>query len=121
MKYQRGVSLSGLLVWSVIIALGALLVMRVVPSALEYFKIVKDAKAAVGNVPAGATVADVRRSFARYAEIDSISDLRPEDLDISKEGGQVVISFAYDKKIPLFANLSLLIEYKGSTAGSGKD
>ena len=37
-------------------------------------------------------------------------------IDITKEGGKIVASFDYDKRIPLFANVSLLINYKGSTA-----
>ena len=33
------------------------------------------------------------------------------------ENGKVVIEFAYEKRIPLFLNVSLLIDYQGSTAG----
>ncbi|MGA8879275.1 MAG: DUF4845 domain-containing protein [Azonexus sp.] len=47
--------------------------------------------------------------------MDSL-DFKPEQLDISKEGGKIVASFDYDKRIPLFANVSLVINYKGSTA-----
>lgn len=114
---QRGVSLSGLLFWGIVVALVAVLGMRVAPSAIEYYKILKDVKAAASNLPADATVADVRKSFAKYAEVDHISDIRPDELDISKENGRVVIAFAYEKRIPLFANVSLLINYQGSSAG----
>ena len=44
------------------------------------------------------------------------------ELEIGKDGGEVVISFAYAKKIPLFANVSLLIDFAASTApGGGAD
>jgi len=36
----------------------------------------------------------------------------------TKDGGKIVIEFGYEKRIPLFWNVSLLIDYKGSTAGS---
>jgi len=120
MNKQKGVSLSGLLVWCVIIGVVALLGMRVIPSAIEYYKTLKDTKAVVAQMQPGATVADVRRAYARFATIDSL-DLKPEELEVTKEGNQIVISFAYDKKIPLFANVSLLIEYRGTTSGSSKD
>ena len=55
-------------------------------------------------------------AYARQAEIDHTSDIKPEDLEISKEGNQIVISFAYDKRIPLFGPVSLLIDFEGSTA-----
>jgi hypothetical protein len=120
MKYQRGVSLSGLMTWGIVIAMVAILAFKVGPSILEYYKIQKDAKATVNTVQPGATVPEVRKAFAKYAEVDLI-DLKPEELEITKDGGQIVINFAYDRKIPLFWNVSLLIEYRGSTAGSSKD
>lgn len=121
MKYQRGLSLSSLLFWGAIVGAVAMVVIKVAPSAIEYYKILKDAKATAASVPAGATVPEVRNAFRRYAEIDHIREFQPEDLDISKEGGQIVISFDYEKKIPLVANVSLLINYRGTTGSSGGD
>jgi hypothetical protein len=115
MKYQRGVALSGLIFWGIIIALVAILGMKVAPTTIEYYKVLKDAKATVNKVGPDATVAEVRRTFDNFANIDSL-DFKAEQLDVSKEGGKIVASFDYDKRIPLFANVSLVINYKGSTA-----
>ncbi len=115
MKYQRGVALSGLIFWGIIIALVAILGMKVAPTTIEYYKVLKDAKATVNKVGPDATVAEVRKTFDNFANIDSL-DFKAEQLDISKDGGKIVASFDYDKKIPLFANVSLVINYKGSTA-----
>lgn len=60
-------------------------------------------------------MAEVRKTFDNFANIDSL-EFKSEQLDISKDGGKIVASFDYDKKIPLFANVSLVINYKGSTA-----
>jgi len=38
-----------------------------------------------------------------------------DDLDISKEQGEVVIAFAYSRKIPLFGNVSLCLDFEGGT------
>ncbi len=121
MKYQRGVTLSGVMFWGIVLALVAVLGMKVAPSAIEYYKILKDAKATVASVPAGATVPEVRAAFAKFAEIDHLTEFNAQDLDISKEGNQIVISFDYDKKIPLGFNVSLLINYRGSTSGTNPD
>ena len=117
MKYQRGVALSGLLFWSVILILVAVVGMKVAPTYIEYAKILKDAKATVGKVGPESTVADVRRACEKFAEIDML-DFPSSQLDVSKDGGKIVIEFAYEKRIHLFWNDSLLIDYKGSTAGS---
>uniref|UniRef100_Q47EF8 Possible transmembrane protein n=1 Tax=Dechloromonas aromatica (strain RCB) TaxID=159087 RepID=Q47EF8_DECAR len=116
MKNQRGVALSGLLFWSVVLVLVAVLGMKVVPTYIEYTKILKDAKSTVSQVGADSTVADVRKTFDKFADIDML-DFKSSQLDISKDGGRIVIEFAYEKRIPLFWNVSLLIDYKGSTAG----
>lgn len=116
MKFQRGVALSGLLFWSIVLVLGSVLTMKVVPTYLEYYKILKDAKATVGKVGADSTVSDVRRAFEKFAEVDAL-DFPSNQLDVSKDGGKIVIAFAYEKRIPLFWNVSLVIDYKGTTAG----
>ncbi|MBS1130633.1 MAG: putative transrane protein [Proteobacteria bacterium] len=116
MKNQRGVALSGLLFWSVVLVLVAVLGMKVLPTYIEYTKILKDAKGAVSKAGPDSTVTDVRRSFDKFAEIDML-DFPSSQLDVSKDGGRIVIEFAYEKRIPLFWNVSLLIDYKGSTAG----
>lgn len=115
MKHQRGVALSGLIFWGVVITLVAVLGMKVVPTTVEYYKILKDIKATANKVGPDATVADVRKTFDNFANIDQL-DFKPEQLDVSKDQGKIVIAFDYDKRIPLFGNVSLVINYKGSTA-----
>ncbi len=108
-------ALSGLIFWGVVVTLVAVLGMKVVPTTVEYYKILKDIKATVNKVGPDATVADVRKTFDNFANIDQL-DFKPEQLDVSKERGKIVVSFDYDKRIPLFGNVSLVINYKGSTA-----
>ena len=117
MKHQRGVSLSGLLFWGVILGVVALLVIKVVPSAIEFYKIKKGITATAQNAKPDMTVADIRNAYAKYAEIDHTSDVTPADLDITKEGNQIVISVAYEKRISLFGPASLVIDYQASSQG----
>ena len=116
MRYQRGVALSGLIFWGFVFAMVAILGMKVAPTAIEYYKILKDSKAVVGQVQETASVAEVKAAFNKFAEIDHL-DFKADQLDVSKENGKIVISFEYEKRIPLFWNVSLVIDYKGSTAG----
>jgi hypothetical protein len=116
MKFQRGVALSGLIFWGVVLVLVAVLGMKVTPTTIEYYKILKDCKATAAKVGPESTVADVRNAFDKFAEIDML-EFSGKDLEISKDSGKIVIEFAYEKRIPLFWNVSLLIDYKGTTAG----
>ncbi|MEY4754789.1 MAG: hypothetical protein RJA44_2464 [Pseudomonadota bacterium] len=111
-RLQRGITLVQLLAWSFAIAIGSLVTMRVVPTVNEYYTIqnVVDKVAKTG----GNTVAEIRAAFDKTKEVEySISSIGGQDLSITKENDRIVVSFAYDKEIPLFGAVSLLIRYKG--------
>lgn len=116
MKNQRGIALSRVMGWGVVIALVAVLGMKVTPDYITYFKILKATKAVAAS-STGKTVPEIRTAFSKYMEVDHVSTITPADLDITKEGGDVVISFAYESRIPLFYNISLLVDFQGSSSG----
>ena len=113
-RRQRGLSMTTLLAVAVIIVLGAIGGMKVGPAYQEYFEVKRAVSAAAQEGRTG-TVADVRKGFDRRAIIDSIEVIRGDDLEVSKEGGEVVVSFSYSKKVGLFGNVSLLIEFAGTS------
>ena len=112
-KQQYGVSIMGLLFILVIVIVVALFGMKVIPSVLEY----RSAKGAIQAVArSGATSPqDVRRAFENRATIDNISSVRPQDLEITREGNQVVIGFAYRKEIPLFTGVGLYLDFAANS------
>ncbi len=100
---------------AVILAVLALLGMKVVPEYLEYFQIIKTLKAVSNDPNAKTSVSEVRKGFERRANIDNITAITATDLDVSKDGGDLLISFAYERRVPLFANVSLLLDFQGSS------
>ncbi len=115
MNHQRGVTLSGLLFWSVVLGLLAVLGMKVAPAYIDYFSIVKAVKTVAAQAP-GKTVSDIRMDFSKQEQVGYFKDIKASELDISKNGNEVVVSFSYEKRIPLFLNISLLIDFQGSSA-----
>lgn len=115
-RTQSGVSLSGLLVAAVILAVLAMVGMKVFPNMVEYFNIVKAVKKIANDPAAQDSVTAVRRAFENQSAIDDFKSITGQDLEISKEGGKLVVSFAYEARIPLVANVSLLIDFQGSSA-----
>lgn len=116
-KAQRGITLFGLLFWAIVIGMLSLVAMRVVPTSIEYFTIMKAINKVSGD-PAATTVPQIRTAFDRQREIDDIKAISGKDLAITKENDQVVVSFAYDSEIELFKPVYLLIKYEGrSKAG----
>jgi Domain of unknown function (DUF4845) len=113
-RRQRGLTLIGLLFSGIIIALIALVVMRVVPTVIEYFNIKKAVVRATSASPSGLP-SEIRTAFDRSQAIDDFSAVAAKDLVITKVNDQTVVSFAYEKRVPLFGPASLLIEYKGDS------
>lgn len=112
---QQGMTLSGLLVGAFVVALLALLGMKVVPEYMEHRQIVSAVKKVAAGSDAATSVAQIRAAFDRQANVDYITAINGADLDISKEAGTIVVSFAYEKRIPLVANVSLLLDFTGSS------
>ena len=114
---QKGISLSGILTTCVILGLVAILAAKVVPAVSEYTDILREVKA-VANDPSmhGASVRDIKVAFAKRAEVDYIQSITAEDLDITKDDDRIVIAFAYSRKIPLFYNASLVLDFEGSSS-----
>ncbi|MGC4078205.1 MAG: DUF4845 domain-containing protein [Rubrivivax sp.] len=109
---QRGITLFGLLFWALLVGFVGYVLVRAVPTVNEYLTI----KRAVEKVAAGqpATVAEARSAFDRQKEVEySIASIDSKDLQITKENDKVVIGFAYDKEIPLFGPVYLLLKYEG--------
>lgn len=112
---QRGISLIGLLLTAIVVAFISLVVMRVVPTFVEYQNIKKAVVRAVsasGNNGADA----IRNAFDRSQAIDDFEAVSGKDLLIERgQNDQLKVSFAYEKRISLFGPVSLVIEYQGDS------
>ena len=116
MRRQQGMGVLGVLALLIAIVFVAIIGMKLVPAYIEYFTVKKAVTAITQSGELrNATVADVRRAYDSRANIDDITAVRPGDLEITKDGNEIVVGFAYQKKVPLFYNISLLIDFAGSS------
>ena len=111
-RNQRGLTLIGLLLWAIVVAFVALIVVRVLPTVNEYSTIHRAVQQIARAAPA--TVAEARALFDKQKDVEySISSIAGKDLMVTKENDKLVIRFAYDKEVPLFEPVFLLIKYSG--------
>ncbi len=110
---QKGISLSGLLVWSVILILISILGFRVLPSYIEYTSIKKNLNAVAEEASKqDSDINHIRQSFGKRAQIDNIKSISAQDIKITREKGRVVLSASYTSKIPLVSNVALVIDFE---------
>lgn len=108
---QLGVSLGGLMVGAGIFIALAMVGMKMGPSYLEFASI-KKAVVAIAQEKPGASVIEVRKSFDARATIDTITTVQGKDLEVTKDGGELLIAASYRKEIPLAGNVGVYIDFR---------
>ena len=108
---QRGITLSGALMGMIILALLGLFAAKLLPSYFDYFAVQKIMKAMEQNGETKGTVKEIRNAFDRRNTIEGVKAVRGEDLEITKEGGETVVSAIWSVKVPVVSNFSACLDF----------
>ncbi|OGB31315.1 MAG: DUF4845 domain-containing protein [Burkholderiales bacterium RIFCSPLOWO2_12_FULL_61_40] len=106
---QRGISFIGLVFVGSLLAMTGVVAAQVFPTFLEYQSITR----AVNKAREGQTVAEARMIFDKVAQVDDIKSISGKDIEVTKEGDKVVVSFAYEREIHLAGPAYLTLKYAG--------
>lgn len=116
MHKQRGVSMFGFLLIAILVIMFAMLAMKLIPAYVEFFSVKKILNAmGQDSEIKSMSNAEIRNSFAKRADTGYVTVVKPEDLDIERAGGNVVISTEYEYRTPLVANISLIVDFKATS------
>jgi Domain of unknown function (DUF4845) len=116
LHHQRGVTVTGLIVVSVLIIIVLLIGMKVVPVYVEYFTIEKNFRA-IAQDPSLATArrAELLRAWSGRATVDNITALRDRDVVFERDGDQWVVSAEYSVKVPLYRHVNFCFDFQPSS------
>jgi hypothetical protein len=116
MGNQRGVSLQGLIIVLAILGVGAVLGAKLMPSYIEYFAVKKIFASMEQAGDLKGSVRDIRKSYETRNAIEDVKSVKGEDLEVTKEGGETVISVAWSVKVPMVNNISACIDFMVTSA-----
>ncbi|MDP2830088.1 MAG: DUF4845 domain-containing protein [Sulfuricellaceae bacterium] len=118
-KNQLGMTFFGVVFIGGAIIFTAILGMKMVPAYLEFFSVQK-ILGAMAKDSGFSTMApiEIRKSFDRRAQIDYVKVIEGKDLEISKSSSGNLAVASYQVVIPIVANVSVLLEFEASTAGT---
>jgi hypothetical protein len=117
MRKQKGLTLSGFMLWAVIVVIALLLGFKLAPPYMEYQGIQKLIKSLADDP--GLRTGDFRRAiggaFSLRAGVDNITSIGANDLVIKKDGEKVIITADYSVRVPLVGNINACIDFSAST------
>lgn len=112
---QRGITLSGLLMWLVILIVLGIFGLRLIPPYIENAEI-NSVFNTIAHDPEmqAAPIKTIRESYGKRAQINNISIVEAGDIEISKDASGISLSASYQVKLPLVGNATLLLEFNPS-------
>jgi len=111
-RKQQGMSFWGTLVVLAALVFIGTFVMKSLPAYLEYNSIRTAIRSIAKQSSGELNKKDVVEAFDRQASIDNIDSINGRELRI--EGGAIVAE--YQKVIPLFGNMSILLDFNATSA-----
>lgn len=115
---QRGISFGGFVFGAFLLVFFGITGLKLIPAYMQDAQI-KNIFVTIAHDPdmQKASSHDIQVSFSKRASIDNITAIKPDDIDISSDGGMPVLSASYAVKVPLAGNVSLYMEFNPSSAG----
>lgn len=110
---QRGVTFVGWLFLLIPIAVLGYAGIRLAPVYLNYMRVARSVEETAASLKADGTASEgaIRNSLQKRFDVDSIDFPAVKDITVRRDGSSWVIEAKYQDVAPLFANLSLLIDF----------
>ena len=118
MRKQQGVSLMGLIMILFVVVVVGIFSLKLIPAYMEFYKIKAAVEAIAADKSKSSSVNEIKKAFQARSAIDDIESVKADDLEITKDGGQVVIGFGYRKEVALGGNVGLFVDFKGDSKGN---
>lgn len=116
MKRQKGLTLTGMILVSILLVLVLLTAFKIIPVYLEYFGIERQFKAmSMDPKLRGATRNQIGNAWAARSAVDDLRSMSPDLIEVTKEGDNIVVSGEYSVKVPLFRNVAACFDFAPSS------
>ena len=115
MRKQRGITLMGTIITLAILGFIGIMAAKLLPAYLEYMSVKKIFKTMAQSGDTKGTVRDIRKTFDKLNAIEDIKNLKAEDLEITKQGQDAIVSAAWSVRVPMVYNISACLDFAAST------
>ena len=111
---QRGLSIVGFIFVAAMAMLAVMIGFRMVPAYIEWYTVKKVMADTLRTSKEGFTLYQFRRDFDLKASADYIDSVRGADIEVTKEGNQLVATASWQRVLHLVGNVSLLLDFEAT-------
>lgn len=108
---QRGVTMWGMFMISLLVVFFALLLFKLIPPYLQDLKVKTALDGIEQQASSGMTNPEIMTALRKRFDIDDIEHVELADITIQRRGALKVINIEYEAVVPLVLNISALIEF----------
>jgi len=111
---QRGLSIIGFMFVAAVVVIAVMIGFRMVPAYIEWMTVQKVLAKTLQDSKEGFSLYQFRRDFDLKASADYIDSVRGSDVEVAKEGNDLVASASWSRTLHLVGNVSLLLEFEAT-------
>jgi hypothetical protein len=113
---QRGMTMLGIIVVIVVVGAWIYAGIRLTPTYLEYMRVAATLEKVRDEFDSnpGTTEFMLRKAVERHFNIEMVTAITENDIEISKEGAMFTMRAAYEDTVPLAGNVSFLVSFDKS-------
>ena len=115
MRKQRGITLSGTIMWLAILGFVGIMAAKLMPAYLEYASVKKILKTMEQSGDIKGSVRDIRKTFDKLNAIEDVKSVKSEDLEITKQGQEATVSATWSVRVPMVGNVSACLDFSATT------
>jgi hypothetical protein len=113
---QRGLTMTGFILTAIVAVTVVMVGFRILPSYIEYFSVQKVLAKTLQDSKEGFSLYQFRRDFDLKASADYIDSVRGSDIEVAKDGNNLVATAAWTRTLHLVGNVSLLLEFEATAS-----
>ena len=116
-RRQRGLTILGFLVAAAVVVFFAMVGFRVIPSYVEYFSVKKALEDTMrgGGADPNHPVA-FRKELERRLQTSYVENVKATDATLVRNGSQITAELAWERRLHMFGNASILLEFETSAS-----
>jgi len=111
---QGGLTMTGFLFTAIVAVAVVMIGFRMLPPYIEYFTVKKIMAKTLDDSKQGFSLYQFRRDFDLKASADYIDSVKGSDIEVTKEGNNLVATASWTRTLHLVGNVSLLLEFEAT-------